>query len=130
MKNNQGQSLVELVTAVAIFTLICFSALSFLGFATNTYYNVIRHEKLMYEYRLVSFWVDDFVKNSNSYEIVNDDIVFDGVTLNITSAKSISTYVTSFNSSIIDDFITVSFYIKISDMTEGYQMKLLLPPQN
>lgn len=130
MKNNQGQSLIELVTVVAIFSLISFSVLSFFSFATNTYHNVMRHEKMMYEYRLLSYYVESTVKNSNSYEIEEDKVLFDDVVFGYASAKQVTDYVTNFASSISEELITVTFSIKVYDKSETYEMKILLPPKN
>lgn len=133
MKNNQGQSLVELVTSVAIFTMICFSVLSFFGFATNTYYNVIRNEKLLFEYRLLSYAVESTVKNSSGYKVVEDEIIItsnEDITLDYAYAKRVTDYVTSFNTNIDDDMITVTFGISVQDVSDQYQMKILLPWKN
>ncbi|MFI3141195.1 MAG: prepilin-type N-terminal cleavage/methylation domain-containing protein [Clostridia bacterium] len=136
-KSNSGQTLIELVVSIAIFSIVSLAALSFFGFTINIYYQTVRQEQILYESRLINYACETSIKKAEYYEINSDGdlLVYnlsdesDDVTVKNMNdyIGTISTYMTNF--SVIDEsgLITFSFTITVADETSTYTLNLMAP---
>lgn len=134
MKNkDKGQSLVELITCVAMFTMVTFAALSLFGFVTNTYYKVLWEEEAQYEYRLFTYSISNTIKGADNYSWDGSQFsIYNGeeeLEFSDTYVEGITDKIIWYNIDVNEGLVTIDFEIEVVNIKQEYQVKYMLPKE-
>lgn len=131
MNNNKGQTLVELIASIAIFSMVSFAILGFFSFTTNIYYKTIRQDQVLFEHRFIKYACEETIKKAQYYSFDNNGnlIVYkDEENININEyVKEISEEIISFKAENINEVLTISYTIEISNEKDSFRVQMMLP---
>ncbi|MFI3115296.1 MAG: prepilin-type N-terminal cleavage/methylation domain-containing protein [Clostridia bacterium] len=133
MNNNKGQSLVELIASIAIFSMVSLAIHSFFSFTINIYYQTLRQEELLYEHRLVKYACEQTIKKADFYTLDSSGnlIVYKNEeNININEyIEDLSQALVNFKVENTDEVLTITYTIEVSNEKDDFEVKLM-PPKN
>lgn len=131
LKSNSGQSLIELITCISILSIISLVTLGIFTFTTNIYYENLRDEKSLFEYRLIAYQLENTIKGGDSYELGDDLIIYSGEkSVNINNyVGNLSKSLTKFEVKESNGLFVVDMIITVQEVDDKYRFKIMSPPK-